>query len=105
MAVNGILNGKSPTPRSKYFFLHQIINQGTVKINAHYFEDGNVQLKVNKAYSTNLAFTDAEKDAQKAFDFIRSNENQLLAGLNEVYESLPTEVFKTMRKEIPCKKK
>jgi len=78
--------------------------EGTVKINAHYFEDGNVQLKVNKPYASDIQFSDADGSAKKIFEFIKSSENELLSNLGNVYDSLSEDVFKALRKDIPYTK-
>jgi len=75
---------------------------GSVKINAHYFEDGNVQLKLHKTFSFPMELKgEAEENCQKILDKIREGEDDILKGLDSLYESLPTQVFKTMRKALP----
>jgi len=76
--------------------------EGTVKINAHYFEDGNVQLKLNKAFSFPMDLkAEADVNCQRIMEKIRESEDQVLSGLDALYESLPSQVFKTMRKALP----
>jgi capping protein alpha len=76
--------------------------EGNVKINAHYFEDGNVQLKLNKAFSFPMDLkAEADVNCQRIFEKIRESEDQILKGLDALYESLPSQVFKTMRKALP----
>lgn len=76
--------------------------EGTVKINAHYFEDGNVQLKLNKTFSYPMELKgDPDEGCKKILEKIRISEDQILVGLDTLYESLPTQVFKTMRKALP----
>lgn len=79
--------------------------EGAIKINAHYFEDGNVQLKINRPFKFDISVgSNADADAKTVFDLIRKTENELLKSLDDLYEKLPNEVFKTFRKKLPCKK-
>lgn len=73
-----------------------------MKINAHYFEDGNVQLKLNRNFTFPMELkAEAEENCQRIMDKIREGEDEILKGLDSLYESLPTQVFKTMRKALP----
>lgn len=70
-----------------------------MKINAHYFEDGNVQMKINKPFKKDLSIgTDGAKGV---VDFITKSEDDVLKGLDTLYDGLLTDVFKTMRRELP----
>lgn len=76
--------------------------EGSVRINAHYFEDGNVQMKINKPFKKDIS---VEKDGAKAVvDFITKTEDDVLKGIDTLYEGLLTDVFKTMRRELPVTK-
>lgn len=44
---------------------------------------------------------EAEENCQRIMDKIREGEDEILKGLDSLYESLPTQVFKTMRKALP----
>lgn len=47
---------------------------------------------------------DIDVACEKIIDKIRISEDQILSGLDNLYESLPTQVFKTMRKALPGKR-
>ncbi len=44
---------------------------------------------------------EAEENCQRIMDKIKEGEDEILKGLDSLYESLPTQVFKTMRKALP----
>lgn len=44
---------------------------------------------------------DPDAGCERILEKIRISEDQILTGLDTLYESLPTQVFKTMRKALP----
>lgn len=77
--------------------------EGKVRINAHYFEDGNVQLKQSKIFkeAIKLSGSDFEKDASVIVDTISKNEEKLQVSLDVMYEDMPDNIFKAMRRALP----
>jgi len=78
---------------------------GHVKIDAHYFEDGNIQLKQSKDFQTTYEHGDNHAtNGKKIIDAIRACEDKVIAGLDQVYESMTENAFKYMRKPLPITK-
>ncbi|EGB04700.1 hypothetical protein AURANDRAFT_13582, partial [Aureococcus anophagefferens] len=75
---------------------------GAVKVRAHYFEDGNVQLQTSKTCgeATVAAASPADLGAAVAA-FVEAAETDLQNGLQEMYDNMSAETFKAMRRVMP----
>ena len=69
---------------------------GAVRVRAHYFEDGNVQLQSAKT-------VEAAKCADVAAiaALVEATEGALQRGLEDMYENMSAETFKAMRRVMP----
>jgi len=79
--------------------------KGEIKIHAHYFEDGNVQLQTTKpvaAVQWNWDF--AEAYAQTVVDHISTKEQELHVALATMYMNMDAETFKSVRRILPVTK-
>ena len=76
---------------------------GDIKVHAHYFEDGNVQLQTNRQFpAKNVAIANPEKDfAGPVINAIREREQALEQGLSDMYVNMNEETFKQMRRLMP----
>lgn len=78
---------------------------GDIKIHAHYFEDGNVQLQTTKpaaAMKWDWAF--GEENAQTVVDYINAQETALHSALGSMYLNMDAETFKSIRRILPVTK-
>lgn len=79
---------------------------GDIKVHAHYFEDGNVQLQSAKNIEATAisdgAFTEAQADA--IVTHIKNKENELNKNLDKMYFDLDQQTFKTIRRILPVTK-
>lgn len=65
---------------------------GEIKLHAHYFEDGNVQLQTSKSIAQKtVPFTEV-------LDAIKRSENELQAGLEDMYQNMNEETLRDMRR-------
>jgi len=82
------------------------ILEGEIKLHAHYFEDGNIQLQTTKAIpSVSLSFTASEADfATIVSDHIKASEAALQEGLESMYSNMNEETFKSIRRIMPITK-
>jgi capping protein alpha len=71
---------------------------GEIKVRAHYFEDGNVQLQTKKAVAEASVSGDL---ASAVRDFIAGEEKTLQEGLELMYANMTDETFKAMRRVMP----
>jgi capping protein alpha len=78
---------------------------GKVRINIHYFEDGNVQMEQNKDIDkTGLSATDDKSFGEAAKAFVAKTENAIQDTLEEMYQNMSQETFKDMRRILPLTK-
>jgi len=78
---------------------------GDIKVHAHYFEDGNVQLQTSKQISpVSLSFSSETDLAAKVVALIQSSESNVQAGLEDMYANMAEETFKAMRRVMPVKR-
>lgn len=72
--------------------------EGFINIHVHYYEDGNVQMELNKNHKDNFEnFSELTKHALKL-------ENEIQNGINQVYDELGECTFKSLRRQLPMTK-
>lgn len=72
---------------------------GSIKVHAHYFEDGNVQMQSSKEIpNTDISFTDSANLSSLLVAHIKSTESDLHSGLDEMYGNMDEETFRAMRR-------
>lgn len=75
---------------------------GDIKVHAHYFEDGNVQLQSHKAVpKSEIRYTGDSHLAAQIVAHIKATETSLQSGLEEMYGSMDEETFRAMRRTMP----
>lgn len=76
---------------------------GKIRINAHFFEDGNVQLKEVKICEEKLGLTGNDPIGESSYviELIEKFETKMQYALNDIYESMPDFFFKAMRRILP----
>ena len=72
--------------------------KGTVSIKAHYFEEGNLQLKTAKEVQGTLGSDDLAQEVPK---LIAQLEDSVHSSMHSLYERLSSSVFKAMRRTMP----
>lgn len=76
--------------------------KGTVTINAHYFEEGNMQLSHTDTFEREILAENTEENiAKELVKQIRKCDAEVQSKMDELYENLPTGVFKPMRRTMP----
>lgn len=79
--------------------------EGKINILVHYYEDGNVQLNVEKIIKTNVATDEYRGSVQDfallAFKSIKENELAFQQALNEKFQNLSETSFKQLRRVLP----
>ena len=77
---------------------------GDIKVHAHYFEDGNVQLQTSKPVATTQiqASGAGEKElADAVVAHIKTAESALQTALSDMYANMNEETFRSMRRILP----
>eukprot|EP01017_Pseudomicrothorax_dubius_P042450 TRINITY_DN692_c0_g1_i1.p1 TRINITY_DN692_c0_g1~~TRINITY_DN692_c0_g1_i1.p1 ORF type:complete len:278 (-),score=85.36 TRINITY_DN692_c0_g1_i1:139-972(-) len=76
--------------------------EGHVRINAHFFEEGNVQLLLDRKFKESFELHgDAEAEANHIVETIIKAENTLHVSLKEMYLNMTDQYFKAMRRVLP----
>ncbi|KAK0402822.1 hypothetical protein QR680_016557 [Steinernema hermaphroditum] len=76
--------------------------QGVVKVQVHYYEEGNVQLISNKEMTAKVTVTtDLEKTAKDIMQAISEQESIYQTAVQENHVSLSDTTFKALRRQLP----
>ncbi|CAG8551039.1 11055_t:CDS:2 [Paraglomus occultum] len=77
--------------------------KGTVKVNVHYFEDGNVQLNTEKTHdgTVKIDAENPETAAAAIAKYIHKVEDDFQKSLNDAYIELNENTFKELRRALP----
>ncbi|KAJ9180268.1 hypothetical protein P3X46_008536 [Hevea brasiliensis] len=75
--------------------------RGKIQVDAHYFEEGNVQLDAKNECRDETMFQAPDDCALSITNTIRHHEAEYLASLEESYSNLPDTTFKDLRRKLP----
>lgn len=75
--------------------------KGRVKINVHYFEDGNVQMHNAMEKTKSVAVGSADDTAKEVVAAVKEIESNLQNNLEEMYVNMHRVTFKNMRRFLP----
>eukprot|EP00268_Persea_americana_P064034 TRINITY_DN8379_c0_g1_i11.p1 TRINITY_DN8379_c0_g1~~TRINITY_DN8379_c0_g1_i11.p1 ORF type:complete len:308 (+),score=54.63 TRINITY_DN8379_c0_g1_i11:152-1075(+) len=75
--------------------------RGKLQVDAHYFEEGNVQLDASHECKDSTIFQSPEDSALSIINMIRHHENEYMASLEGSYSNLPDTTFKDLRRKLP----
>ncbi|BBN00082.1 F-actin-capping protein subunit alpha [Marchantia polymorpha subsp. ruderalis] len=75
--------------------------RGHIHVNAHYFEEGNVQLATSYECSDSTVMQDVIETGVSIVAVIRHQESEYLAALEDKYSTLSDTTFKELRRKLP----
>ena len=75
--------------------------KGSLKLQVHYYEDGNVQLVSNKDIEEEISVNDPNSLASHIQKSVKAAETAYQQGINENYEKMSSTAFKSLRRQLP----
>merc|ERR1712196_171062 len=75
--------------------------EGLMRVQVHYYEDGNVQLRSQRSATVEVPLEDEAATAKKFFKKVAEVETQYQTAISENYSEMSHTTFKALRRQLP----